>query len=118
MKTFKILLLLLLPFSNCYGQEELLVEDPSLYADPSLETQFAFVQELLYTAGYVPEEIRVYQTLPNHAHVYQVKLDSVQGGFVFVRWDKNKKEKVFEIIQGPFLLLSLPGAPKSYTPPR
>jgi hypothetical protein len=91
-KTFKILLLLLLPFSNFYGQEELIVEDPSLYADPSLETQFAFVQELLYTAGYVPEEIRVYQTLPNHAHVYQVKLDSVQGGFVFVRWDKNKKE--------------------------
>ena len=58
----------------------------------SVETQYAFVQELLYVAGYAPEEIQIYQTLPNYAHVYRVKLDSVNGGFMFVRWDKKKKE--------------------------
>jgi len=63
-----------------------------IYDDPSVETQRAFVQEILYTAGYVPEYIQIYQTLPNHAHVYRVKLDSVTGGFMFVRWDKEKKE--------------------------
>ena len=63
-----------------------------LYDDPSVETQYAFVQELLYVAGYAPEEIQIYQTLPNYAHVYRVKLDSVNGGFMFVRWDKKKKE--------------------------
>lgn len=62
------------------------------YDDPSVETQYAFVQELLYVAGYAPEEIQIYQTLPNYAHVYRVKLDSVNGGFMFVRWDKKKKE--------------------------
>src|SRR6056300_1408262 len=62
------------------------------YDDPSLFTQKAFVEEILYTAGYVPEQIQVYQTLPNHAHVYRVTLDSVNGRFLFVRWDKNKKE--------------------------
>ncbi len=62
------------------------------YNDPSQETQYAFVQELLYAGGYVPEKIIIYQTLPNHAHVYRVKLDSVTGGFMFIRWDKKKKE--------------------------
>ena len=62
------------------------------YDDPSLFTQKAFVEEILYIAGYVPEQIQVYQTLPNHAHVYRVTLDSVNGGFLFVRWDKKKKE--------------------------
>ena len=62
------------------------------YDDPSVETQYAFVQELLYVAGYTPEEIQIYQTLPNSAHVYRVKLDSVNGGFMFVRWDNKKKE--------------------------
>ncbi len=63
-----------------------------LYNDPSVETQRAFVEEILYIAGYVPEYIQIYQTLPNNAHVYRVKLDSVTGGFMFVRWDKEKKE--------------------------
>ena len=62
------------------------------YNDPSQETQYAFVQELLYAGGYVPEKITIYQTLPNHAHVYRVKLDSVTGGFMFIRWNKKKKE--------------------------
>jgi len=63
-----------------------------IYDDPSIDTQYAFVEELLYVAGYVPDKIQVYQTLPNYAHVYRVKLDSVNGGFMFVRWDKKKKE--------------------------
>ncbi len=72
------------------AQVELVME--GFYDDPSQETQYAFVQELLYAGGYVPEEISIYQTLPNHAHVYRVKLDSVTGGFMFIRWDKKKKE--------------------------
>ena len=72
------------------AQVELVTE--GFYDDPSQETQYAFVQELLYAGGYVPEEISIYQTLQNHAHVYRVKLDSVTGGFMFIRWDKKKKE--------------------------
>jgi len=60
--------------------------------DSSLDGQRLFVEELLDLAGYVPEKIWVYQTLPNKAHVFRVKLDSIFGGFIFVRWDKNKKE--------------------------
>ena len=60
--------------------------------DSSAEGQQFFVEELLDIAGYVPEKIHIYQTLPNKARVFRVKLDSVNGGFVFVRWDKTKKE--------------------------
>ncbi|MDA8763645.1 hypothetical protein N9M92_05410 [Flavobacteriaceae bacterium] len=60
--------------------------------DPSADGQRFFVQDLLDIAGYVPEKIQIYQTLPNQARVFRVKLDSVNGGFVFVRWDKVKKE--------------------------
>ena len=60
--------------------------------DPSADGQRFFVQDLLDIAGYVPERIQIYQTLPNQARVFRVKLDSVNGGFVFVRWDKVKKE--------------------------
>ena len=72
------------------AQDETLIEGN--YNDPSLVTQTAFVEELLYVAGYVPEKIEVYQSLPNYSHVFRVKLDSVTGGFVFVRWDKQKKQ--------------------------
>ncbi len=61
-------------------------------SDPSAEGQRFFVEDLLDIAGYVPEKIQIYQTLPNRARVFRVKLDSVNGGFVFVRWDKVKKE--------------------------
>ena len=60
--------------------------------DPSAEGQRFFVEDLLDIAGYVPEKIQIYQTLPNQSRVFRVKLDSVNGGFVFVRWDKVKKE--------------------------
>lgn len=92
MKTLLFTLVFLLCSVKTFSQSEALIENYEAYSDPSLNTQFAFVQELLYVAGYVPEKIRVYQTLPNYAHVYRVTLDSVNGGFIFVRWDKDKKE--------------------------
>ena len=60
--------------------------------DPSVEGQTTFVEELMDIAGYNPEKIEIYQTLPNRAKVFRVKLDSVNGGFVFIRWDSKKKE--------------------------
>lgn len=60
--------------------------------DPSADGQRFFVQDLLDIAGYVPENIQIYQTLPNKARIFRVRLDSINGGFVFVRWDKVKKE--------------------------
>ena len=60
--------------------------------DPSSEGQMLFVEELLDLAGYVPENIVIYQTLPNQARVFRVKLDSINGGFIFVRFDKKTNE--------------------------
>lgn len=60
--------------------------------DPTVEGQTNFVEELMDIAGYNPEKIEIYQTLPNRAKVFRVKLDSVNGGFVFIRWDSKKKE--------------------------
>lgn len=74
-------------FSQVYRDE--FVEPIS---DPSAEGQRFFVEDLLDIAGYVPEKIEIYQTLPNKARVFRFKLDSINGGFVFVRWDKTKKE--------------------------
>ena len=87
---FKKIFFLLILSSSVYAQDNLLIE--GIYDDPSLQTQTAFVEEILYVAGYVPENIEIYQTLPNYAHVFRVKLDSVNGGFMFVRLDKEKKE--------------------------
>ena len=42
-----------------------------------------FVEDLLNIAGYNPEKIDIYQTLPNKAKVFRIKLDSINGGFVF-----------------------------------
>ena len=60
--------------------------------DPSREGQQFFIEDLLDFAGYVPEKIEVYQTLSNNARVFRVKFDSVNGAFLFIRWDKVKKE--------------------------
>jgi len=94
MRNFKHIALVLFFVSHALlfaqGEKETLLE--GIYNDPSLETQTAFVEELLYVAGYLPEQIEVYQTLPNNAHVFKVTLDSVNGGFLFVRWDKTKKQ--------------------------
>ena len=90
MLQIKNIFFLLIFTSLINAQDNLLIE--GFYDDPSLETQTAFVEEILYVAGYIPESIEIYQTLPNYAHVFRVKLDSVNGGFMFVRWDKEKKE--------------------------
>ena len=63
-------------------------------SDPSAQGQRFFVEDLLDIAGYVPEKIEIYQTLPNNARVFRIKLDSINGGFVFVRWDKVQKRKL------------------------
>ena len=90
MLQIKNIFFLLIFTSVINAQDNLLIE--GFYDDPSLQTQTAFVEEILYVAGYIPESIEIYQTLPNYAHVFRVKLDSVNGGFMFVRWDKEKKE--------------------------
>ena len=89
-KVLKLLLFSITSTLFVVAQDETLIEGN--YNDPSLVTQTAFVEELLYVAGYVPEKIEVYQSLPNYSHVFRVKLDSVTGGFVFVRWDKKNKQ--------------------------
>lgn len=92
MKVYHILIFLFLGIqTQLLGQA---YEDEYLEPinDPSAEGQRFFVENLLDIAGYVPEKIQIYQTLPNKARVFRVKLDSVNGGFVFVRWDKTKKE--------------------------
>jgi|TARA_B110000444_G_scaffold260748_1_gene309056 hypothetical protein len=85
---------ILLLFKSCFaiGQEYDDYEYLQPLNDSSLYGQKLFVTELLNIAGYFPEKIWVYQTLPNKAHVFRVRLDSISGGFVFVRWDKSKKE--------------------------
>ncbi len=60
--------------------------------DKNLIGQTNFVKELLTLSGYIIKKIEVYQTLPNHAKVFQVKLEPNIGAFIFVRWSKEKKE--------------------------
>ena len=61
--------------------------------DKSDEGQKIFVEELLDLAGYILDEIEIYQRLPNHAKVFRVKYDEKsKGGFIFIRWDKKNKE--------------------------
>ena len=91
MKSFILLPFLIISF-NSFSQDYYEEEFFEPINDSSLDGQRLFVEELLDMAGYVPEKIWVYQTLPNKAHVFRVKLDSISGGFVFVRWDKTKKE--------------------------
>ena len=95
MSNIKVLILffLLIPIFSIgqYYDDEEQYLDP--INDPSALGQRAFVDELLWMAGYVPEKIEIYQTLSNNSRVYRVKLDSVNGGFIFIRWDKKKKEQ-------------------------
>ena len=52
-----------------------------------------FVNDLMSLAGYTVDEIEVYQTLPNNAKIFRVIYDEeLQSGFIFIRWDKKKKE--------------------------
>ena len=94
MKIFKFpFLALVLSINHLFSQdyEQKLKEIQSLYDSSSVGQTF-FVEDLLKIAGYKAEKIQIYQTLPNNARVFRVKLDSVSGGFIFVRWDKDKNE--------------------------
>jgi len=94
MKIFKFLFLaLVLSINHLFSQdyEQKLKEIQSLYDNSSVGQTF-FVEDLLKIAGYKAEKVQIYQTLPNNARVFRVKLDSVSGGFIFVRWDKDKNE--------------------------
>ena len=94
MKTFKFsFLALFLSINHLFSQdyEQKLKEIKSLYDNSSVGQTF-FVEDLLKIAGYKAEKVQIYQTLPNNARVFRVKLDSVSGGFIFVRWDKDKNE--------------------------
>ena len=94
MKILKFTFLTLLLTINCLfsqNYEQKVKEIQSLYDNSSVGQTF-FVEDLLKIAGYKAEKIQIYQTLPNNARVFRVKLDSVSGGFIFVRWDKDKNE--------------------------
>jgi len=94
MKIFKFpFLALVLSINHLFSQdyEQKLKEIQSLYDNSSVGQTF-FVEDLLKIAGYKAEKVQIYQTLPNNARVFRVKLDSVSGGFIFVRWDKDKNE--------------------------
>lgn len=60
--------------------------------DKSLQGQIDFITELLTLSNYIIKKIDVYQTLSNYAKVFHVKLEPNIGVFIFVRWDKKKKE--------------------------
>ena len=61
--------------------------------DNSSLGQMYFVEDLMNIAGYGIDEIEVYQTLPNDARIFRVLYDEKQqSGFIFIRWDKAKKE--------------------------
>ena len=61
--------------------------------DNSIAGQKDFVNELMSLAGYTVDEIIVYQNLPNHAKIFRVIYnEESQSGFIFIRWDKKKKE--------------------------
>ena len=94
MQILKFLFLnLLLTINYLFSQdyEQKVKELQSLYDNSSIGQTF-FVEDLLKIAGYKAEKIQIYQTLPNNARVFRVKIDSVSGGFIFVRWDKDKNE--------------------------
>jgi len=94
MKIFKFpFLALVLSINHLFSQDykQKLKEIQSLYDNSSVGQTF-FVEDLLKIAGYKAEKVQIYQTLPNNARVFRVKLDSVSGGFIFVRWDKDKNE--------------------------
>ncbi len=98
MKILKLYILaLFLSMNNLFSQnyEQKLKEIQSIYDNSSVGQTF-FVEDLLKIAGYNVEKIQIYQTLPNNARVFRVKIDSVTGGFIFVRWNKDKNENYID----------------------
>ena len=88
-----------LTFSNVLFSQDINDSDEEYYNDEfyslydySLEGQKMFVEDLLDTAGYIIKSIETYQTLPNNSRIFRVDLENSDGGFIFIRWDKKKKE--------------------------
>ena len=88
-----------LTFSNVLFSQDINDSDEEYYddefyslSDYSLEGQKMFVEDLLDTAGYIIKSIETYQTLPNNSRIFRVDLENIEGGFIFIRWDKKNKE--------------------------
>lgn len=65
----------------------------SVINDNTIDGQKKFVNDLMSVAGYKVDEIIVYQNLPNFAKIFRVIFnEETQSGFIFIRWDKKKKE--------------------------
>ena len=62
--------------------------------DKSDEGQKIFVEELLDLAGYILDEIEIYQRLPNHAKVFRVKYDEKSKGGVLFAHETIDKQQV------------------------
>lgn len=61
--------------------------------DNTIEGQRNFVNDLMNLAGYAVDQIIVYQNLPNNAKIFRVIFnEESESGFIFIRWDKKKKE--------------------------
>ena len=92
-----------LTFSNVLFSQDINDSDEEYYNDEfyslydySLEGQKMFVEDLLDTAGYIIKSIETYQTLPNNSRMFRVDLENSDGGFIFIRWDKKKKENYID----------------------
>lgn len=72
-------------------QEEIVYQGP--INDNTIAGQKDFVNDLMTLAGYAVDEISVYQNLSNYAKIFRVIYnEESQSGFIFIRWDKKKKE--------------------------
>ena len=96
---FKFLFALLILFGETIVAQSMdldQTEDDSFLGpinDKTTLGQKYFVNDLMSLAGYTVDEIEVYQTLPNNAKIFRVIYDEEsQSGFIFIRWDKKKKE--------------------------
>lgn len=120
MKIYKLQLFLLLFLNYGFAQSNEIESENISYTAPlndkSLEGQKQYTIELLSLAGYTVDKIIVYQTLPKNAKVFQVKFEnSATGGFVYVRWNKDKKENyVANKLIDPGLYYNLKAANEIY----
>lgn len=76
-------------------EEEENIETTSLLPvnDNTTDGQRNFVYDLMNLAGYAVDQIIVYQNLPNNAKIFRVVFnEESESGFIFIRWDKKKKE--------------------------
>ena len=96
---YKIIRLLLISFSFVgYSQtNDAYPEDDTTFLAPLNDNsslgQMYFVEGLMNIAGFSIDFIEVHQTLPNNARIFRVLYDEEQqSGFIFIRWDKKKKE--------------------------